>query len=823
MRDQTRAALTSVTKLGLCIATSLAVGVSLAQTTPLVPPRDEFTTLAATEAWDAWRAALQALLEQDASAAEDALAALLDEDPSPLRLALLEQRSVEETSLGGGVLLLEQDEAAGRLGAAGRQVVTRLQEGRERLLEASDGWYFATLGRFDISAANFAALLDHDPDPVALLQLADQRPQQHAIVVRLAGHPEMGAVVRELLDVLREGERRVKADPGRIRRNVQRLAGPPRAFENAVALLQDSGEYAVPALLEALRDPARQALRLPILQALPQIDRPALNPLLAALDADDAVLKVDIIQALARIGDARAAPYLLALAQSDDADQQIRQAARDALRVMTLPAEIDRDAPAARALMTLAEWYYANRGSVAADERLDTANVWYWRDGVLVDVAVPTEIFDEVMCMRLCNQALQIDSDYAAPIPLWLAANFRRVAQLGDREDNTRPDDFPAADYFALAAGPGACQMTLMRGVERVESSVALGAIRALRHTAGRSNLLASQDGDPALARALAFPDRNVRIEAALALANALPDETFPGYQNLMPVLSEALRLHTGRRAALVVDPDDQSANAVAAALQNAGFEVRVALDLTVGRNVARSELPGLDVILLASDIADPGLAAGLADLADEFRFAGTPVVMLVKPGAEDRVAELRFNQPTRAAVEADASSGELLDAVARVTGAAGMELVTPERGVSLAMQTAAALRELAVDRNANFQPRAVLPALLDAFTTEDDALQSAVALVLTYIDDADAQQTLARAALDDAAPLDRRLLMFDMVAQAAKRHGNLIADEQVAEIVNLAQGEPDPELRTAAAQAMGALDLPPSPASTIIRDLHQG
>ena len=66
------------------------------------------------------------------------------------------------------------------------------------------------------------------------------------------------------------------------------------------------------------------------------------------------------------------------------------------------------------------------------------------------------------------------------------------------------------------------------------------------------------------LAEALRFPDRLVRIRAGLTLGHGRPMREFPNYQNLMPVLCEALSLHGGARNALVVDADTESANTIA-------------------------------------------------------------------------------------------------------------------------------------------------------------------------------------------------------------------------------------------------------------------
>ncbi len=806
-----------VVGLILCSMTAGVGGAQMAE--------GSFSTGAATRAWEKWDAALQAVLNRDAEATESAFGELLASDPSPFRIALLADHTVQHTANGGAVLLLEQDFESGALGENGSAVVEQLLAGREQMNEADDGWYFCQIGRFDVAEANFQALLKSEPDPVALLEFMDQVPKRREVLIRLLDNATVGASIRAIQGLLDRGELILKADPTRIRLNINRLAGPPRGFENAVQRLQDSGENAVPLLIETMRDAQRKAMLQPVLRCLPLIDRPGLNPLVMALRMNDPAAKVHVIEALGKIGYTQSASYLLQLAQDEQAGSSIREAATQALSALrTRGLPVDPAQPAAKAFYQLAEGYHADRASLAADGRLELANVWYWRDDMLVNIEVPSAIFNEIMCMRCCEEALRLDPSMKPALALWLAANFRREAQLpAEQVDGTRPDNYPPAEYFAQAAGAEYCLMALARAVREGDPAVALGAIAALRTTGGPASLVNDADGQMPLAGALSFADRMVRVRAGLTLGGARPVRAFHNYQNLMPVLSEALALHAGQRGALVIDPDSGTANEIGAMLREQGYETLTDAGLYSGLQKARDELAGLDVVFIASDITGPDLTAGLDSLRAEFRFASTPVVVVTKPGAGEAVRDLVQADYRLGSVPAGADRFEVDRVVAAVTRSVGAQPITPEVGASLAREAAEVLRLLALTSNTLLDISAAEVALIDALTTEDRELRVAVAEDLGYLGSRGAQEAIAEIALDTAESEEMRVLMFSALAEAAKRRGNLLGDDLLEQIIKIAESDENMTIREAGSRALGALNVPGEPASVIIRNQYRG
>lgn len=786
---------------------------------------EDFPTGAAAQAWSKWQPAMQAILERNNEQAEALFAELLAMDPSAFRIALLADRTVNRTALGGAVLLFGQDAEAGALGESGARVAELLETGREQMNQANDGWYFSLIGRFDIGQANFAALLESDPDPVALLEFTDREPRRRDILLQLSDNPVVGESARRLLRLLDVGEERIKADPTRIRTHIERLAGPPRGFQNAVAYLQQAGEYAVPFMIQYLRDPATREYTQPILRALPMLGRPALNPLVIAGRMDDQVVRRYVVESLGEIGYPQAVPYLLRILANENVAQEIVEAVQKALAAIRQRGfEAPRDQSPAQAFFELAEDYYADQPSLAADPRLDTASVWYWRDQLLQNIFVPTPIFNEIMTMRCCEEALLLDPQHQAAQALWVAANFRREAQLPEgAEDTTRPPNYPPALYFAQTSGPAVCLRTLARALADGDPAVALGAIEALRATAGPATLIADNAEDMPLAQALSFPDRMVRIRAALTLGAAQPQQRFHNYQNLMPVLSEAVMLFGGARTALVIDPDEAAANALAALLREDGFDVISDTGFTSGLQKARETSPSLDVVVLGSDLRDVPLPNAVQQLRDEFRFGSTPMLIVAKPGTRDMVANLVSGDHRLAQVQPNDPPDAVRAALERISRSVGVMAITPERGTALSQEAVDVLLGLADSRSQLFNIAAAETALIAALGSENEQLRITAAKVLGYIPSRAAQEAIAAIALAEAEPKEMRITMFGALADAAKRSGNQLGEETIAALLALAQNAEDLEIRTAASETVGALNLPTDIGSEIIRNQYGG
>jgi len=754
---------------------------------------------------------------------------------------------------------------------AGQEQPGQVPKGLSLEQEFGDFLHFIMLGRFSYAKAYGEHLLKReDLEPLRLLELADKYANSREALIRVFANPTVGRTAQQIHEVIRRGEQIRRKDPQLIKRHIQGLAGPPRAEWLNIQRLRESGEYAAPWLLRALQDPSNPNLHTRIVRALPKIGKPLVNPFVIALRTAHAPTRLVLIKALGQIGYPQALPYLKQVLEDPASTADVRKAAEDAI------AAIDRngtkaDVSAAELFLGLAEQYYEDRGSVRADPRESIANVWYWQDEGLKRIEVPRKIFNEIMCMRCCEEALrlgagragrseQASSGHAAnPVggepsaeqpdqaveqlsssstmtratALWLAANFRRETELGMNvesesaderaaADKTKPADFPRSIYFARAAGPLYNHMVLARAVRNTEPGVALGAIAALTETAGPASLVGTEAYKQSLVQALSFPNLLVRIKAALALGAALPRQKFTGAQNVVPVLAEALA-QTGRRQAILVDPDEQNRNRIQGELRAEGIGVISAPALFAALNRARKEAPAVDVVFLATDIQGPDLAAALTELRKDFLFRATPVVLLTKPQQMALAERFALADSRVGRVLADASKQDLLSVWQEVAAMTGAPALDEKTALELALTAAETLRLIAVSHCPAYDFTRAQTALIAALSHPAEELRIKAASVLALAPSPEAQQAVAKMALSPENSQTLRMAAFASLAESAKHNGNKLTPQLVDRLIKFALTEENLELRTAASRALGAMNLPSNKASEIIRSYYRG
>lgn len=718
--------------------------------------------------------------------------------------------------------------------AVGEGVEVPAKAGAEDLFK--DFLHYAKLGRFTTADAFARALLAHpDATPSAVLQMADKDRLSIQTLQILVKNSTVGENAARVLELIEKGQTEQRRDGERIRANVERLGGDPQQEYDATRHLAQSGEYAIPWMVATLLDDSKKPLWPRINTALPKIGKGAVNPLVVALEVGNESVRLDVISALGEIGYPQAVPYLRKLVARDDMPARTKAAASAAvLRIESITGRTFA-ASAPDEFYGLADQYYDEAAAVRADPRLDEANVWYWDTGrqTLKAVPVPTRIFGSVMAMRCCEESLRLQPDLTGAIALWLASNIRREGRLGLNvesgspdetgvADATRPANFPRALYFTQSAGPRYAHLVLERAVGDNDASVALGAIEALRVTAGESSLIGTEDYKQPLVQALQFPDVVVRIRAALALGAALPHSQFADSHLVVPVLGNALA-QTGRRKMLVVDPDQQNLNRIMGELRDGQTDVIGEANFNKALSRARQEFENVTAVVTSTDIRDPDLTAALGQLRGEFAFSKTPVVVLTKPADRLLSDQAVEGSEYTSAITATATGAEVNERLIEIAARTGQTPLDRDLAASLALQAAETLRQIAVHGRTVYDFAAAEPALIAALASPDERLQATCASVLALAASDTAQRSIAHVALDANNTRTLRVSAFGSLSESARNHGNLLEDEQVAQLVALARDDADLVIRTAASQALGAVNLATNKASDIIRSYYGG
>ncbi len=505
----------------------------------------------------------------------------------------------------------------------------------------NDFLHYTKIGRFDLAKGYAQAVLRGNPDPAELYKLVEDNRLGYDLAMKVAetAHDEeLAQLTQQLLTVIDQGRFLRRTEPKLIVEEIRRLSTTPRGKMMAIRRLRDAGEYAIPYLLDAMaqaiQDPSVTPKLSDMIEALPQIGRPAIRPLTVALQMDNDQLKVEIVRALGAIGYPQSLAHLKYVAERA-ASTELRDMAVTSIRQID-PRMVNT--PAAALFFGLAERYYYHDESLAPAQDVPFANIWFWnvRENRLQRVEVDQAYFHELMTMRCCEWSLRAESQFGLAIGLWLAAFFKAEA-TGLEMPAYFGANHADALVYATTAGPEYLHQALARAVNDRNAAVALGAVEALAGTAGEKSLMSTMGPSQPVLQALTFRDRAVRYSAAIAIANAGPRQEFPESRVVVENLAEALTRGEQLAPASGAGRDGAEGTLQWTPELAANYTLRSAqamLKLAVSRN------PVIDLSL-----AQPALIAATKDPQQEIRIlAGQVLAYLSSPDAQRAIAALAMN-----------------------------------------------------------------------------------------------------------------------------------------------------------------------------------
>jgi HEAT repeat protein len=681
--------------------------------------------------------------------------------------------------------------------------------------ELSDLWdnfiHGIKVARAELVISNGKALLESGASDRDIYLLSVKEENLDMTLTRGSKNLKDAAPIIDQIRVkIESGYKAERSDPNQIANSIAMLPKNLRAYEIGAGRLVESGEYAVPQLVQKLMDSSTPpSLAERITNVLPRLGKAAIRPLTEALASNDARLQEIVADALGKIHYPESAAALKALTERKDVLPRTREIAMAALLACGGRDAVSK--PVASLYYELAEKYYYQKESVMPDANAATANVWFWREGLgLESIAVPRAIFGDVYAMRFARLALKADGNFQPAVSLWLAARIKKdIDTPAGVSDPTQSPGQPPASFYALAGSARFMQDVLGRALKDGDSGVALRAIEALSKTAGAASLIEGPSASPLVA-ALTNAQREVRYLAAVALANALPQKKFKGDETVMVVFNEMLR-QTGLRQALLVGGTGERRNVLKDALRSSGYDV-IERDDADKAMMAIREVNGVDMVVLG----DPTFAAGMVDrLRNDPFSAGVPIVIA---STEERLVRL-FKSDARVVLTGDQSgSADVAEAVGRAARAGAAGAMNNELAGQWAARAAGAIARLGETGNTVYDISKTRKALIAALGDSRVEVRMAAARALAMMSSSEAQQAMAALTLNPAVDEKIRIGVLGLLSDSLRRFGNQIDSQTAAAIVAAVANDKEPmSVREAMAEVLGAMNLPSEKIKSLI------
>jgi CheY-like chemotaxis protein len=697
----------------------------------------------------------------------------------------------------------------------------------KELLDAVENyWHYGKIARYDLAAAAAKQVIEHKNQPVAVLKAFEQAASERKDnldqwLLRWQGIDQLRQPTAQIITILNQGRRTRRSDPAAIEANVKRLI-TPRGYPLAMRELQDSGELAVPIMIDYLRDPSKAQYHAAIRDGLRDLKRRALNPLVAVTETKNQQLLIPVVTILGDIGYGTAIPYIARVLKDPSSNAAVRNASQEALLKMgvTNPQALNPS----DLFDQLGERFYYDNADITAD-RSDPkapANMWYWNEQTgLTRKQVPQPIFNELMAMREAEYSLKLGQASGDALSLWLASNYKREVELPKgMTDPTRQPGQPSAHFYGVDSGVRYLNSALARTLHDRNWPVSLKVIKSLQEVAGRTNLFAggpAAGGAPSLIDAMSAPDRLVRFESAFAVAGALPSRPFEGQERVVPLLAEAIS-QTGKPSALVMEPNQNELNSTIDALKQAGY---VAVGATNPQQAVATanQLPAVDIIIMPESMGAAAVDQLLATATNDAKLAGAARLVVVRSNASPFAARA-ITDPLLSVTEAPDAKA-LKTAADEARAKATSVPIDQASATHYALRGADLLHRLALTQIQSPSPVFNLAGaeqtLLSALDDARPEVVKAAGGVLALLNSQPAQGSILQTAIAKKSSEDVTISLLHSLAISAKFFGNRLNPLRIKTLDQVITTTKNADTRNAAGEARGALNLPADQAKTLI------
>lgn len=473
-------------------------------------------------------------------------------------------------------------------------------------------------GRLDEARAALQKVLAADPSNDEAYELWKEADQQ-VILEMLVEGGEFAKIAMAISERATLGRAERRNDASAIGELVNELRSATEPLDRQAIvhkLASEHGEYAVPRLLNALADAGDDDWRVMAMHTLVRMGPYAVLPLISALESGNAYQRANVAIVLGHIGDHRAAPYLAALAASDE-DTKVASAAGVAAEKCGSTGDVVAE------FLRLGEDYHYRRDNVLRP--FDYSDVvWHWDGSTLASSEVPRDVYNNELAKRAYYEALAMDPgslDALAGIARECTDEVAKLSALSEAGEDVA-DQLEAAQTGALAvaaAGIPAVDRALSWSVVTDDAASGIHLCRALGNLAG-----APTEG---LLSALSSGDGAMQGEAAVALGHIAARSGAAADGRVV----QALGANVGRevvRIVVVIDGNSARAEGLVAAIGGQGAVVNHRGSGAQGLSLL-NRLPGLDAILVGDDLPDLNFDRVLSAIAQNPMTSSVPTMLI--------------------------------------------------------------------------------------------------------------------------------------------------------------------------------------------------
>ncbi len=695
----------------------------------------------------------------------------------------------------------------------------------------SDAMYYLKVGRFEYGRSYLQAYADRKINPVKTLKFAEKDPRGVQILIKLQNDPKLGPLAKSMLDMVDKGWQKKRKDPAKIQAEIERLAGNARAQFHATERLKESGEYAIPIILENLANPKKKYLYAKLIDTIVAIGPEGIEPELAGLPNLSEKPKLALIEALGRMDYSQALPYLKELVESPKASKAVRSSATLAIdSICTRNPKYRTDEGPAESFYKLAKRYYYHDSAVqpggqqeralglSPDVRAKKPNIWIYRNGKLKPVATPWEIYYELMTMRLCRHSLQLDTraGQRGALTLWLMANCKRASRLSGRvKDPIHKSDFPSSAYFYRSAGTQYSLDSLAGALRDGDIAISIASLDALREVASGNDILASLSDIQPIVAALNHKNQLIRLAAALAIGWSAPGQTYPGIDSVVPLLAKNLS-GPAKPVTVVLIPGKKKRNMFIRMLDSLGYNAKGCKDFEAASNLFAKDASAIELIILDVSLKTPSAEQAISQARENPLLKLVPVVVLADSKSMNTAKIVLAGKSGLAIIPDTSNSGQLSANIKKLNRLLGRVKLSKAQKSGNAMLAAKALEKLAEKNLSQYDVTLAIGKLTKTLAGNNWPLARQCAKVLSILSSQSAQQNLADSAITQKQA-GKKITLLNLLTASVRSFGDKLTDKQASKLQSAVIKETKSPVRIALAKLLGAMNLKPVTAKKVI------